>query len=398
MIKTLLNMIVLLSIVALLVPIQSDAAQEAGNPEVVPEQKQGAVQQYLNRLNVEKRLTLHINDPNNFHKSSGSLLDKIVASLPQYYRLDQSAQKLVPVQPRMYFTYGDYTGNSELPVIPFSENPAPVEFKVNIINMVLPEYQNEDHNMKVTYHDSNIWVVNKTSKSLKLDKLVLFYNGKYINEILERQLMVAPASSTSAISLAKILDRDPVLFARHDELTAMETQRKKINAGFGTIYRDPQTNTPLMLNRVNTYSVSETVPNMAATTLLDTYMTSLTKDKVIPSVELPLDLKIEFDTGKAEIRKNYVTILNKLGAAMKTHLNSRGIIEGHTDNVGSEAANLNLSERRALAVKQYLMRNYGIDPDRLQTKGFGRSRPIADNGTPVGRAQNRRIEVRFIGV
>jgi OmpA-OmpF porin, OOP family len=69
------------------------------------------------------------------------------------------------------------------------------------------------------------------------------------------------------------------------------------------------------------------------------------------------------------------------------------IAEGHTDSQGDDAYNQELSERRAGAVRQYLIETYGIAADRLEAEGFGESRPVADNETPEGRQQNRRVEL-----
>jgi outer membrane protein OmpA-like peptidoglycan-associated protein len=67
-------------------------------------------------------------------------------------------------------------------------------------------------------------------------------------------------------------------------------------------------------------------------------------------------------------------------------------IEGHTDNTGNAANNLQLSESRATAVSSYL-REKGISSSRITVKGFGHSNPIADNKTPAGRAKNSRVEL-----
>jgi len=67
-------------------------------------------------------------------------------------------------------------------------------------------------------------------------------------------------------------------------------------------------------------------------------------------------------------------------------------IEGHTDSSGSDAHNLDLSQRRAESVKASLVAG-GIAADRLLTRGFGESKPVADNVTELGRAQNRRVEL-----
>ena len=73
----------------------------------------------------------------------------------------------------------------------------------------------------------------------------------------------------------------------------------------------------------------------------------------------------------------------------------RTAVEGHTDSVGNDAYNQGLSQRRAESVRDYLVNN-GVSTDRLQARGFGESRPIADNSTEDGRAQNRRVELNPI--
>jgi outer membrane protein OmpA-like peptidoglycan-associated protein len=69
------------------------------------------------------------------------------------------------------------------------------------------------------------------------------------------------------------------------------------------------------------------------------------------------------------------------------------MIEGHTDNVGNAQSNQSLSERRAAAVKQYLVTMAHVDATRLSTKGYGASKPIAPNTTAEGRQENRRVEL-----
>ena len=69
-------------------------------------------------------------------------------------------------------------------------------------------------------------------------------------------------------------------------------------------------------------------------------------------------------------------------------------VEGHSDNMGKPASNLSLSQKRAEAVKNYLAQN-GIDANRLEAKGFGQEKPVADNSTPEGRAANRRVELKL---
>ena len=67
-------------------------------------------------------------------------------------------------------------------------------------------------------------------------------------------------------------------------------------------------------------------------------------------------------------------------------------IAGHTDSMGSEKANLAISEKRALSVKKYLQDKYNIPDSRMTIKGYGSSKPVADNNTQEGRSKNRRVE------
>jgi len=76
---------------------------------------------------------------------------------------------------------------------------------------------------------------------------------------------------------------------------------------------------------------------------------------------------------------------------MKAYPATTVLIEGHTDNTGSDQYNLQLSQKRAESVRQYLINNFSIAPDRLSAKGFGESRPIASNTTREGRRKNRRV-------
>ena len=77
---------------------------------------------------------------------------------------------------------------------------------------------------------------------------------------------------------------------------------------------------------------------------------------------------------------------------MKQHPELRALVEGYTDSIGSDAYNLRLSERRADAVRDYMV-SQGIAGSRITTKGFGKANPVANNATREGRAKNRRVEI-----
>lgn len=103
--------------------------------------------------------------------------------------------------------------------------------------------------------------------------------------------------------------------------------------------------------------------------------------------------KVQFLSGSATLTAAAKKELD-LGASILTeHPDIKISIEGHTDNTGKDVTNQKLSEKRAEAVKAYFVKK-GINPDRLQTAGFGASQPIADNKTAKGKAENRRVEFK----
>lgn len=100
---------------------------------------------------------------------------------------------------------------------------------------------------------------------------------------------------------------------------------------------------------------------------------------------------INFDVDKATIRPESMGTLNQIKRILTQNPDLKFEIDGHTDNSGTAAHNLTLSQQRADAVKVELV-SMGIDGSRLTTKGFGDTKPIADNSTPDGKANNRRVE------
>lgn len=102
---------------------------------------------------------------------------------------------------------------------------------------------------------------------------------------------------------------------------------------------------------------------------------------------------IYFDVGSDRIRPESTPTLKEIADMLEQHADLRLTIEGHTDNTGDAQANQVLSERRAAAVKAYLVNKAGIDESRLASKGFGPSKPAAPNTTAEGRQQNRRVEL-----
>jgi len=102
---------------------------------------------------------------------------------------------------------------------------------------------------------------------------------------------------------------------------------------------------------------------------------------------------ILFDSGSARIKAESYKTLADIGQLLAENPALRLSIEGHTDSDGAEEANLTLSRNRADGVRTYLIETYKIDAGRLETKGWGESKPIDTNNTPEGKANNRRVEL-----
>jgi OmpA-OmpF porin, OOP family len=102
-----------------------------------------------------------------------------------------------------------------------------------------------------------------------------------------------------------------------------------------------------------------------------------------------------FETGKANLEESAYGVLDELVAYLNRKDDERIEVGGHTDNVGTAASNLVLSQNRANTVRAYLLTK-GIDPSRVTAKGYGMSKPVASNATADGKAQNRRTEVTIL--
>ena len=103
-------------------------------------------------------------------------------------------------------------------------------------------------------------------------------------------------------------------------------------------------------------------------------------------------LYINFETGKSDIKSESQNTVNQVADMLLMNKEMKISIEGHTDNVGTPAANKTLSENRAKAVMNALVLK-GVDKSRLSAKGWGQEKPISDNNTDEGKAKNRRVEI-----
>ncbi len=113
------------------------------------------------------------------------------------------------------------------------------------------------------------------------------------------------------------------------------------------------------------------------------------------TLNMPSD--ITFDTNQSVVKSQFRDTLYNVAQTLREYESTTVDVAGHADSDGTDDYNMALSQRRADAVAAILSQN-GVNPVRLVAVGFGESRPIADNGTAAGKAQNRRVEIKLRGV
>ena len=115
-------------------------------------------------------------------------------------------------------------------------------------------------------------------------------------------------------------------------------------------------------------------------------------DTTTGNINLTMPGNITFAHDDATLNSAFLGSLNQLAATMRQYGETTIVVAGHTDSTGQAAYNQALTERRAAAVRDYLV-SQGVSPSRIQTVGYGMRQPVASNATEAGRAQNRRVEL-----
>jgi OOP family OmpA-OmpF porin len=139
--------------------------------------------------------------------------------------------------------------------------------------------------------------------------------------------------------------------------------------------------------------VTEPVPESAPATVTEAPIEPIPAAEPTPErMKYCITLNIEYDINKADIRPQYYDEVARVGDFMKKYPTTTAVIEGYADEVGSDDYNIQLSQRRAESVVKSLENKFGIDPSRLTAKGYGKTRPIADNASDAGKQKNRRID------
>jgi outer membrane protein OmpA-like peptidoglycan-associated protein len=109
-------------------------------------------------------------------------------------------------------------------------------------------------------------------------------------------------------------------------------------------------------------------------------------------IVLTLPSGVYFESGRSDVKPGARERLARIGQALAGASDRKILVEGHTDSTGSAEFNMKLSELRAESVKAVLVEN-AVSPDRIETHGYASTKPVASNGTPAGRSQNRRVEI-----
>ena len=122
--------------------------------------------------------------------------------------------------------------------------------------------------------------------------------------------------------------------------------------------------------------------------------TGVSVTRVGDRIVLNMPSDITFATDQDSVKPQFYPVLNSVGLVLKKFNQTIVDVYGYTDSTGDDTYNYNLSQRRALAVANYLS-GQGVDSRRFAVTGFGETRPVADNGSPSGRALNRRVEIQL---
>ena len=123
--------------------------------------------------------------------------------------------------------------------------------------------------------------------------------------------------------------------------------------------------------------------------------TGIVVDREGDVIKLNLPDGVTFDFAKADLKPQFYPALNNVASTLAQYNQTIVEVAGHTDSVGSDAANQTLSQRRAQSVGNYLI-GQGLQRERFEIVGFGEQMPIASNDTEEGRARNRRVEIRVV--
>jgi OOP family OmpA-OmpF porin len=172
---------------------------------------------------------------------------------------------------------------------------------------------------------------------------------------------------------------------REDQLASLNAQLQKLESRLGGVSEERVA----LQRRVDAQERLRTsVAAMEASFTADEARVYRQGDDVVLSL-----LGIKFPSGRSTIDSSSAALMKKVQQGLALFPGASISVEGHTDANGSDSTNLILSQDRADAVRQYLVSNFAIDPEKVSSIGYGEARPVATNETAAGRARNRRIDL-----
>jgi OOP family OmpA-OmpF porin len=172
---------------------------------------------------------------------------------------------------------------------------------------------------------------------------------------------------------------------RDDQLTALNTQVQRLESRLGGVSEERVA----LQRRVDVQErLRSNVATLEGLFTADEARVSRQGDDIVLSL-----LGIKFPSGRSTIDAGSAALMKKVQQGLAQFPGASISVEGHTDANGTDSTNLILSQDRADAVRQYLVSNFGIDPEKVSSVGYGEARPVATNETAAGRTRNRRIDL-----
>ncbi len=189
----------------------------------------------------------------------------------------------------------------------------------------------------------------------------------YVNKVLHVSMAVNKTRIRVYFGETKLIDLPRAL-----------TPEMRNNFFFNNVYVIPASQLGLLVSNIRIAAAETDARSLLIKDLME-------KGKAVTS-------DILFDVDKDIIKKESFAVIDQFGAALQKNASLKIRIIGHTDGDGAAAYNLELSKKRAAAVKEYLMINHNVDGSRIVTDGKGATQPVADNNTESGKSKNRRVE------
>ncbi len=172
---------------------------------------------------------------------------------------------------------------------------------------------------------------------------------------------------------------------REDRMTALDNQLQRLESRLGGVSEERVA----LQRRVDAQERLRTsVAALEASFTADEARVVRQGDDIVLSL-----LGIKFPSGRSTIDAGSAALMKKVQQGLALFPGASISVEGHTDANGSDSTNLILSQDRADAVRQYLVSNFGLNPEKVSSVGYGEARPVATNETPAGRTRNRRIDL-----